>query len=326
MGSLLYYLASISGGKLNDQQVTYIAKAISRADLRMDSQVSAAIQYCTDVSMDDLLAGEAAFNEFCGVGVLVKEEEIRKATKKVLEEHREAVARDRYFVNIGMLLKAIKGNSDRMKWAEGKMVKAILDEELLVILGPKTEADLVKPTKSVPLSKGNTVEVTSVSAPSRIFEGDVLKFHKPGENPQPSEAVRQAHLKATGGKVVTRFPPEPNGFLHIGHAKAINFSFSYAAAHGGITYLRYDDTNPEAEEAIYFDSIAESVKWLGYTPFKVTHSSDYFDELYKFAVQLIKSGDAYVCHMSPEEIEVSRGGKDHLGERTESPYRNRSIS
>ena len=80
----------------------------------------------------------------------------------------------------------------------------------------------------------------------------MAKLHKPGENPQLSKEIMQEHLKRTGGKVVTRFPPEPNGFLHIGHAKAINVNFGYAKAHNGITYLRYDDTNPEAEEDIYF--------------------------------------------------------------------------
>ena len=104
-----------------------------------------------------------------------------------------------------------------------------------------------------------------------MFEGDVLKFHKPGENPQIDPAVRifflayflflfltlfvqlmAAHLKATGGVVKTRFPPEPNGFLHIGHAKAMNFNFRYAEVNKGHCYLRYDDTNPEAEDLNYF--------------------------------------------------------------------------
>ena len=112
----------------------------------------------------------------------------------------------------------------------------------------------------------------------------------------------QSHLKATGGKVVTRFPPEPNGILHIGHAKAINFNFGYAKAHNGICYLRFDDTNPEKEEEKYFTGIIDMVTWLGYKPYKITHASDQFDKLYELAVELIKRGKAYVCHQKSDEL------------------------
>ena len=94
----------------------------------------------------------------------------------------------------------------------------------------------------------------------------------------------------------TRFPPEPNGYLHIGHSKAIFVNFGYAAYHGGHCYLRYDDTNPEAEEAQYFESILEIVRWLGFEPWKITYSSDYFQQLYELAVDLIRRDKAYVCH------------------------------
>jgi glutaminyl-tRNA synthetase len=122
---------------------------------------------------------------------------------------------------------------------------------------------------------------------------------------------------ATPLKVITRFPPEPNGILHIGHAKAINFNFGYAKAHGGITYLRYDDTNPEKEEEKFIRGIQEIVKWLGHTPYKITYASDYFPELYEFAVELIKRGGAYVCHQEYDEI------KGH--NPVTSPWRDRPI-
>lgn len=96
--------------------------------------------------------------------------------------------------------------------------------------------------------------------------------------------------------VVTRFPPEPNGFLHIGHAKAIAVNFGFARFHGGQCYLRFDDTNPEAEEEIYFKAIEEMVRWLGFTPVKITYSSDNFQKLYDLAEKLIGLGKAYVCH------------------------------
>ncbi|CAH1762977.1 5021_t:CDS:2, partial [Entrophospora sp. SA101] len=107
------------------------------------------------------------------------------------------------------------------------------------------------------------VKSKTIAVPIMFTEGELAKLHKPGGNPQIKPELMEQHLKETGGKVVTRFPPEPNGFLHIGHAKAINVNFGYAKAYDGICYLRYDDTNPEAEEEIYFTSIREAVEWLG---------------------------------------------------------------
>lgn len=133
------------------------------------------------------------------------------------------------------------------------------------------------------------------------------------------------HLARTEGKVITRFPPEPNGFLHIGHAKAININFGFAKHHDGITYLRYDDTNPEAEEGEYFTAILDVVEWLGYTPYKVTYSSDHFQRLYELAIELIKKDKAYVCFCTGEEIHQHRGGESK-GPRTECVHRNRPIA
>lgn len=140
------------------------------------------------------------------------------------------------------------------------------------------------------------------SSKSVFEEGFLGKLHKPGENPQIHPRLREAHLATTGGKVFTRFPPEPNGYLHIGHSKAIFINFGYAAFHGGHCYLRYDDTNPEAEEARYFESILEVVRWLGYEPWKITYSSDYFDQLYDLAVELIRRDKGYICHCTGEHI------------------------
>ena len=150
-------------------------------------------------------------------------------------------------------------------------------------------------------------------------------MHKVGENPQIKPELMTEHLKRTGGKVITRFPPEPNGFLHIGHAKAININFGFAKHHDGITYLRYDDTNPEAELEEYFTSILDVVKWLGYTPYKVTYSSDHFQRLYELAIELIKKDKAYVCLCTGEEIYEHRGG-DKKGPRTQCSHRNRPVS
>ncbi len=124
-------------------------------------------------------------------------------------------------------------------------------------------------------------------------------------------------------KVQTRFPPEPNGYLHIGHVKAINIDFSTAKKYGGTCNLRLDDTNPTKEDVEYVDSIMEDIKWLGFNWDNVYYASDYFPEIYECAVKLIKKGLAYVDDLTAEEIRQYRGTLTEPGK--ESPYRNRSI-
>jgi glutaminyl-tRNA synthetase len=127
-----------------------------------------------------------------------------------------------------------------------------------------------------------------------------------------------------GGRVHTRFPPEPNGYLHIGHAKSICLNFGLAAEFGGKTNLRFDDTNPCKEETEYVDSIIDNVHWLGFDwEDRCFYASDYFDQLYEWAVQLIKAGKAYVCDLTAEEVRKSRGSLTEPGK--ESPYRDRSV-
>ncbi len=127
-----------------------------------------------------------------------------------------------------------------------------------------------------------------------------------------------------GGRVHTRFPPEPNGYLHIGHAKSICLNFGLAAEYGGLCNLRFDDTNPTKEEAEYVESIMEDVRWLGFDwGDRLFYASDYFEQLYEYAVQLIKKGKAYVCDLSAEEIREYRGTLTEPGR--DSPYRNRSV-
>ncbi|HLH40351.1 MAG TPA: glutamine--tRNA ligase/YqeY domain fusion protein [Bryobacteraceae bacterium] len=126
-----------------------------------------------------------------------------------------------------------------------------------------------------------------------------------------------------GGRVQTRFPPEPNGYLHVGHAKSIHLNFGLAKEFGGQCNLRFDDTNPTKEETEYVESIMEDVRWLGGEWAGVYYASDYFGQLYEWAVQLIKAGKAYVCDLSPEQVREQRGTLTEPGK--ESPYRNRSV-
>ncbi|KAL9004303.1 MAG: hypothetical protein Q9188_002875 [Gyalolechia gomerana] len=127
--------------------------------------------------------------------------------------------------------------------------------------------------------------------------------------------------------VVTRFPPEPNGFLHIGHSKAIAINFGFAKQNGGECFLRYDDTNPKGEEEQYFIAIEEMVKWLGFEPKRITYSSDNFERLYALAEALVEKDRAYVCHCTRPEIVAQRGGGEgEGGPRHACPHRDRPIT
>ena len=127
-----------------------------------------------------------------------------------------------------------------------------------------------------------------------------------------------------GGSVVTRFPPEPNGYLHIGHAKAICLDFGVAEEYGGHCNLRFDDTNPTAEDTEYVEAIERDVRWLGFDwGEKALYASDYFDQLYGWALELIRKGKAYVCSLSPDEARAYRGRWNEPGRN--SPYRDRSL-
>ena len=126
------------------------------------------------------------------------------------------------------------------------------------------------------------------------------------------------------GRVMTRFPPEPNGYLHIGHAKSICLNFGLAEEYGGLCNLRFDDTNPTKEEIEYVESIKEDVRWLGFDwDDRLYYASDYFEQLYQYAIQLVKDGKAYVDSLSAEEIREYRGTLTEAGK--DSPYRNRSV-
>jgi glutaminyl-tRNA synthetase len=126
------------------------------------------------------------------------------------------------------------------------------------------------------------------------------------------------------GKVHTRFPPEPNGYLHIGHAKSICLNFGIAQDYNGECNLRFDDTNPSKEDVEYVDSIQEDVHWLGFSwEDRMYYASDYFDSLYEYAVQLIKEDKAFVCDLTAEQLREYRGYSYRTWEK--SPYRDRSV-
>ncbi|KAJ5430396.1 Glutamine-tRNA synthetase class Ib [Penicillium cf. griseofulvum] len=142
------------------------------------------------------------------------------------------------------------------------------------------------------------------------------------------DVYQEKPLSETVPKIRTRFPPEPNGYLHIGHSKAIAINFGFAKYHGGECILRFDDTNPEGEEERYYNAIREIVTWLGFTPVRETNASDNFDRLYELAEDLIQRDGAYVCHCTKSEIKAQRGeveGGQRGGERFSCSHRTRPI-
>ena len=154
------------------------------------------------------------------------------------------------------------------------------------------------------------------SAPPKPGEGATVDFIR---------AIVDQDL-ATGkhhGRVATRFPPEPNGYLHIGHAKSICLNFGIAEERGGACNLRFDDTNPAKEDIEYVDAIKEDVAWLGFTWSAELYASDYFERLYQLAVELIAQGKAYVDSLSADDIRAHRGTLTEPGRN--SPYRDRSV-
>jgi glutaminyl-tRNA synthetase len=153
---------------------------------------------------------------------------------------------------------------------------------------PKGPKLMKKNASKPPKSKANAVASTSdlPNDPDLMFKGGFL-----------ADVYNEKPVELKGiSKVFTRFPPEPNGFLHLGHTKAIMINFGFARFHGGECYLRFDDTNPTGEEEKYFIAIEEMISWLGFKPVRVTNSSDNFDRLYELAEDLISRDGAYVCH------------------------------
>lgn len=341
-GNLIFSLAN-TATKNSLPYIGYIAQAIAAKRLTSADQISAAIKYVeTHPNASKSVENENEFNEACGVGVVVDQAEVKLRVDELMSNRREELLERRYLM-AGVLLNELRQDL-RLKWAPIQQVRDLLDDALLTLLGPKDERDNPKKAKkaaskpkqaSRSASAADLNKVSGSCVPGKtaelaksldfVFQGELAALHKPGGNPQVNPLLMEQHLRETGGQVITRFPPEPNGFLHIGHAKAININFAYAQAFQGITYLRYDDTNPEAEEDRYFESILNSVRWLGFEPYKVTYSSDHFQKLYELAVKLIEKGFAYVDHSTPEEMHAQRGG-DERGPRFNSPWRDRPIS
>lgn len=227
----------------------------------------------------------SAFESASGVGVVVSDSEIESVLKQIIEEHKITD----FKTGLALVWQEV---NKKIPFAEKSKVNAILTTNYI--------------------SKPKEQHVRDFLLPEDVGT-------PPEKNTQATPELLAQHLKETGGIIVTRFPPEPNGYLHIGHAKSMNLNFGLAKKFNGICYMRFDDSNPETEKVEYIDSILNDVQWMGHKWDRLTYASEYFPRLYECAIQLIKLGKAFVCHQTGEEIELSR--KNH----TDSPFRNRSV-
>lgn len=307
-----------------------IVDGITNKELKTNLQVEEAYKYVKENGENSTKQG---LDEHAGVGVEVSAEQVRNSVAKYIEDNKERIVTERYKLVPGIMADVKK--LPELKWADPRSFKPIIDEEVLKVLGPKDERDTVKKKKEKkPKQAGNggkggsKKEADSGPKRSMFTEGFLGELHKVEDNPQNKPEFLENHLKATQGLVHTRFPPEPNGYLHIGHSKAIMVNFGYAKYNGGHCYLRFDDTNPEAEAPEYFESIIRMVNWLGFEPWKITYSSDHFDELYELAERLINKGKGYVCSCTAEQIKAGRGIKPDGtpgGERHACEHRSRTV-
>ncbi|XP_050240944.1 glutamine--tRNA ligase [Quercus robur] len=334
VGNLIYTVATKYPANALVHRPTLLQYVVS-SKIKTTAQLDAALSFFGTTASEDFKLNE--FEEACGVGVEVSVEEIEQAVNEVFEENKNVILEQRYRTNVGELLGHVRR---RHPWGDPKIVKQFVDAKLLDLLGERTAADNEKPSKKKKDKPAKveekTVAVVTPEQPPEENLNPFLIFPQPEENFKVhtevffsdgsvlrccnTKELLEKHLKATGGKVLTRFPPEPNGYLHIGHAKAMFIDFGLAKDRGGGCYLRYDDTNPQAEKKEYIDHIEEIVQWMGWEPLKITYTSDYFQDLYDLAVELIRRGHAYVDHQTPDEI------KEFREKKMNSPWRDRPVS
>lgn len=336
VGMLLYHLATKIKPQIVQNALPILVKLIVDKKLDTTVRIDVALDYALSRGQSKDAINIAELEQICGVGVVVTPEQIETAVDEVIKANKVAIMEQRYRFNVGKIMQEIRV---KLPWADGKHVKSEIEVQLFDLLGEKTAADLAPPSKAEKKPKEKKEQPKETAATATGDSGSAkdgahsiaelmkkVRFHAPGENhktdgyviTEHTERLLKQHLKETSGMVRTRFPPEPNGILHIGHAKAININFGYAAAQNGTCYLRYDDTNPEKEEEKFFIGIKDMVEWLGYTPAKITHSSDNFQQLYEWAKILIEKGLAYVCHQGADEMK----GFNPLP----SPWRDRPIA
>ena len=350
VGNLLFSVASsVPDSRRSRREL--LCRHIASGALATAAQVTAAVEFCKKAPAAAAGAGDfddaAAFGAACGLGVVVTDADLEVAAAAIIASAGEALTTQRYAFPIFSLLPQMKEGF--LKWGDGKKSKEAFDAAVLCLLGPMTPADEAakkagagkKVVAAVVEAKGAAAATTAAVAAAETAAAAATVAAPPAANPlaareidaaRNSPALLAQHAAVVGGRVRTRFPPEPNGFLHIGHGKSMLINFELAFKQLGVpanlrdTTFRYDDTNPDAESQVYIDNQAENVKWMGWRPARTTHSSDYFDQLFVYAQKLITDGHAYVCHQTKADIEASREAARTKGRATDSPWRERPVA
>ena len=334
--------------KLNpayNHRLPVLIKYVLSKDISTTHQLDFAIDFLKKKGEENVTEDE--FKEKCGIGLKISEDDIKKELNEIIKTYEEKLKKERYKFQTVKILSELR---KKFTFVDPKLTKKIVDEEIDKILGGKNQDEIEeeklrkefdtlkkkqKDKKTFTEEDKKRLEEIKTNLKKYDEKEKSLKTENEEEKSEkdklstlmardmksslnPPELLKK-HLEFTKGKIYTRFPPEPNGYLHLGHAKAMRFDFGQAEKAGGYTYLRLDDTNPEKETKEYIDSIKENCEWLGYKPFKVTYASDYFDDLYRIAVQLIKEGKAYVDGLPKAVI------SEYRSQKKDSPYRNRTV-
>ena len=342
MANLLYMVATKTP-KTHTQYRPVLATMVKEGKLDINPRVQAAVAFLKNkVTPGDTL-NTVALDEACGVGLSFSKEQIEGLIDGIFKENDAEIQEKRYLFGISKILPLFRAADPASKWANGGDVTKAINAKLLSTLGPRDERDAAM-AKANNKAKGKKKKKDANAkskaggkagdngAAKKDYDDEARNMFRDAARMDSSffnsEDAKKKHFEITKGIVRTRFPPEPNGYLHIGHAKSMNLVFkgAYEMLGGvkGMCNLRFDDTNPAAESVEYIDSITENVEWMGWKPWCVTHSSDYFDTLYEFAERLIKDGKCYVCEQSGDDIKASRELRQQNKPGYESPWRNRS--
>ena len=347
LGLLLIQLAE----KLNpayNHRLPLLLKYVIPKEISSSQQLDAAIAYLRKKGEEEIDTKE--FEQVAGIGVKITPDDIRKEVNELMKPKLDVIKKQRYNYPSLNLLYDLK---NKFAFFDNKLAKQIIDEEINKVLGGKNEEELKeeKLRKELEELKGkqkkekknfseeDKKKMQQIKEELKKYDEQAKKLKEEAKEEEeetetdklsklmardmksslnPPELLKK-HLEATGGKIITRFPPEPNGYLHLGHAKAMRFCFTSASKNGGHCYLRLDDTNPEKENEEFIESVKENVNWLGYKPWKVTFASDYLQPLYEIAIKLIKKGLAYVDNLTKEQI------SEYREKKRDSPYRNRTV-
>jgi glutaminyl-tRNA synthetase len=301
------YELSGKASTLNDEQLTLVIKYILESKIDSKIRLTEGIKFLSSQNENTKLTELVdQFDSSIGLGIFYTDGDILSKIESFMISN-NVTDWSNWGKTLGLL-------SKDMKWADKGNIKLLVDDIFLNKFGPKSKYVKNKKTKKSNGSNSSN-KVTEFKVVNSLTS---IILYDPKDNSINTKERLKEHLAVTGGKVVTRFPPEPNGYLHVGHCKAAYINFGYAKEKNGICYLRFDDTNPKKESNEYVESITEDIDWLGHCPWKITYTSDYFDELIEFAKKLIEENKAYICELPFEQIKKDRFNS------VDSPFRNRS--